>query len=100
MFCFFISGFSFIVKDENIQELRKNSTVFLLTSSPKNIAQRIKDGTERPSLTGKSFIDEIEEVLNERKPRYEKAKHHEINTDDITLEQAAEQIIAIINKKR
>jgi shikimate kinase len=57
------------------------------------IVARIEGGSERPALTaGKSFTEEVEDVLRERTPLYEAAAHHRIDTDARTAEQVAAEI--------
>jgi shikimate kinase len=57
------------------------------------VMERIKSSTERPSLTGKkSYVEEVEEVLNERVPLYKAAADHIIPTDDRTVEEVANEI--------
>jgi shikimate kinase len=65
------------------------------------IVARIQGETERPALTsGKSFTEEVAEVLERRIPLYQAAAQEEIDTDDLTPEQIAERIVAIFEGKR
>lgn len=91
------TGGGVIVRDSNVQALRRNSTVIWLKARPATIISRIKDDDQRPSLTeGKTFLEEIEEVLNERIPRYQAAADHEIDTDDLSAEEVAMVIIKLL----
>ncbi len=93
------TGGGVILLEKNVQSLRQNSVVIWLKALPEIIARRIKGDTERPSLTGeKSFLEEIEEVLSERTPRYQAAADHEINTDRLSPEQVAEKILALVEE--
>jgi shikimate kinase len=59
------------------------------------IAQRIGRDTQRPSLTGtKSFVDEIEQVLRERTPKYQAAADHAVSTDGRSVAEIVDEIIA------
>ena len=92
------TGGGVIVRDSNVQNLRANSITFWLKARPRTIAERIKDDTARPSLTGdKSFLEEIEVVLNERKQRYRDAADYEIATDTLSAEEVAEKIFGIVS---
>ena len=65
--------------------------VFWLTASVETIARRIGGGNQRPSLTGtKSFVDEIQDVLRERTPKYQAAADHIIVTDGRSINQLME----------
>ena len=63
------------------------------------IVSRIQEGTQRPALTaGKTFTEEVAEVLERRIPKYKSAAQFEIDTDPLTPEQVAERIIQIWQK--
>ncbi|MFH2059294.1 MAG: shikimate kinase [Pseudomonadota bacterium] len=91
------TGGGIIERPENMEALQKNGMVFLLTASVDTIVERIQDGTQRPALVeGKTFTQEVAQVLEQRKDRYESAARFVIDTDDITPEQVAFKIIEII----
>lgn len=89
------TGGGAILRSENVQKLKHNGTLFWLTASIETIARRIGHDTQRPSLTGtKSFIEEIEDVLRERTPKYHAAADHVIATDGQSLVQIADEVLA------
>jgi len=60
------------------------------------VISRIETDTQRPALVeGKTFTEEVAEVLARRMAKYENAADFEIDTDQLTPEQVAEQIIDI-----
>ena len=90
------SGGGVIERPENIDALGVNSRIVWLKASVGVIVSRIQGDTERPSLTGgKSFTEEVAEVLERRTPKYKNAAHYEIDTDHLTPEQVADRIIEI-----
>ena len=90
-------GGGVIERDENIKALETNGRIFWLKASVGVIVDRIADGTERPALTeGKTFTEEIAEVLERRTPLYAAAGRHEIDTDAESPEQVADRIIQIL----
>jgi shikimate kinase len=92
-------GGGIIERPENITALRTNGVIFWLQASVDVIVSRIADGTERPALTqGKTFTEEVAEVLDRRTPLYSEAAQHTINTDDMTPEQVVDSILAICNQ--
>ena len=92
-------GGGIIERPENIPALRTNGLIFWLQASVDVIVSRIADGTERPALTeGKSFTEEVAEVLDRRTPMYSEAAQHTINTDDMTPEQVGDSVLAICNR--
>jgi len=87
------AGGGVILRQENVEHLRRNGRLFWLRATVPVIVARIEAGTERPALTaGKSFTEEVEEVLRERTPLYEAAADYRIDTDNITAEQAAAEV--------
>lgn len=86
-------GGGIIERAENIEILRQNGRLFWLQASVESIVARIKEDTQRPALVaGKTFTEEVAEVLQRRTPRYKAAAHHQINTDNKTPEQVCELI--------
>jgi shikimate kinase len=89
------TGGGAILRPENVAALKKTGTLFWLTASVATIAQRIGRDTQRPSLTGtKSFVDEIEQVLRERTPKYQAAADHAVSTDGRSVAEIVDEIIA------
>lgn len=91
------TGGGVILRDDNVRNLAQNGRIFWLRASVETIAARIRDSSNRPSLTGeKSFVDEVEQVLAERRPLYRAAAHHEIDTDLLSLEEVADAVIRML----
>jgi shikimate kinase len=91
------TGGGAILRTQNVEALKKNGTVFWLTASVETIAKRIGGDNQRPSLTGaKSFVDEIQDVLQERIPKYQAAADHKIATDDRSINQLVETLRALV----
>ncbi len=75
------AGGGVIVRPQNIESLKKNGIIFWLVADEETIVERIKDGTQRPSLSGsKTFVEEVAEILAERQPKYKAAANHTIDT--------------------
>ena len=92
------TGGGVIERPVNIPALKKNGVVFWLRASVETIVQRIRGDDQRPALIrGKSFTEEVEEVLAKRRDKYRAASHYEIDTDDLTPEQVADKIMAFCN---
>ena len=73
------TGGGAILRPRNVEVLKETGRLFWLTASVETIAERIGQDAQRPSLTGvKSFVDEIQEVLLERTPKYQAAADHVI----------------------
>ena len=93
------AGGGVVVRPKNIERLRQNGVIIWLKAKPEIIIRRIKDNTNRPSLTGKkSFLEEVKEVLAERTPKYQAAAHVAIGTDNLSPQDVAEKIIEACNR--
>ncbi len=89
------TGGGAILRSQNVEGLKRTGKLFWLTAPVETIAKRIGADTQRPSLTGtKSFLDEIQDVLRERTPKYQAAADYIIETDGKSTTQVAEEILA------
>ena len=92
------TGGGVIERPENIPALEKNGRIFWLKASVDTIVRRIQGDDQRPALTeSKSFTDEVAEVLERRVSRYQAAARHAIDTDALTPEQVADEVIRLLN---
>ena len=90
-------GGGVIERPENIDLLRVNSRIIWLQASVPVIIARIGGDDGRPALTaGKSFTEEVAEVLERRIPLYAAAADLKINTDSLTPEEIADQIASFV----
>jgi len=94
------TGGGVVERPENIELLRDNGCLIWLKASVATIVSRIEGGSDRPALTdGKSFTEEVTEVLERRIPLYRNAAMHEIDTDELSPEEIAEQIVMLWQKR-
>ena len=92
-------GGGIVARNENLKVL-KRGLCFWLHADMTTISKRLEnDPVKRPSLTSKSAIEEIEEILNQRIKNYNNASDFRINANN-TAEEIAGQIIRIINEPR
>lgn len=92
------TGGGAILRPQNVEVLKQTGKLFWLTASVETIAKRIGSDTQRPSLTGtKSFIDEIQDVLRERLPKYQAAADEVIETEGKSVEQVADELLGRLN---
>jgi shikimate kinase len=91
------TGGGAILREQNVEALKKAGTVFWLTASVETITKRIGGDNQRPSLTGtKSFVDEIQDMLQERTPKYQATADHVIATDDRSINQLVETLLTLV----
>ena len=91
-------GGGIILRDENIQAMKKHGTVILLTAKPETILKRVQHNQSRPVLNGKKNINDITKLMKERESRYQMAADITISTDDKSLSQICEEITTIVTK--
>ncbi len=93
------TGGGLILKEENVKILKANGTFFWLTAEIPTIVKRISGDTQRPSLSGtKTFVEEIEDILKQRTPKYQTASDHIIPTDQSSPQQIADALLSHISK--
>jgi shikimate kinase len=94
------TGGGVIERPENVEQLRGNGCIIWLKASVETIVSRIEGNDERPALTaGKTFTEEVSEVLERRTPLYRAAAMYEIDTDALEPEEIADMIITIFQKQ-
>ena len=82
-----------VLREENIQHMKKSGKVVLLTAKAETILERVKDDDNRPLLKGNKNVDFIQEMLNKRRPNYEKAADIIVETDEKSLDEICREII-------
>jgi len=95
------TGGGVVLKEENMQALRKNGTIIFLSVAPELILKRTLRDEKRPLLKGEKKEKEkrIRELLAYRRPYYRKADFV-IDTNNLTIEQITERIIMTIRSLR
>lgn len=92
-------GGGLVLNQINIDRLRRESIIVYLTASPKVILKRISsDGEKRPLLEVANPALTIRELLQFRKPFYQRAANITINTSRLNVDSVAEQIIDQVKK--
>jgi shikimate kinase len=92
------AGGGAVLKQENMDNLRKNGVIVCLTATPETILKRTSNYKGRPLLLVGNPLERIKELLNFRRPFYEKADIM-IDTEGKTPLQIAEEIIERIKDR-
>ena len=86
------------LREESRRAMRNTGQVVWLTASPETIYARMTgDATtadRRPSLTNRSPLEEIQQLLGRREPIYRESAHLIVDTEGKPPEQLAEEILA------
>ncbi|PIN85513.1 MAG: shikimate kinase [Candidatus Diapherotrites archaeon CG11_big_fil_rev_8_21_14_0_20_37_9] len=86
-------GGGIVILPENRDLLKKKCVVVLLESTPQAIYMRTKKDSKRPALTSFDKFDEIVNVLEERKDKYESIANVRADTSSISIEKVVQVII-------
>lgn len=80
------------LRQENVQAMKTNGYVFLLTASPETIFQRVGNDTNRPVLNGHRSPEGIAALMETRREKYEAAADIIISTEQKSAKEIAEEI--------
>ncbi len=86
------TGGGAVLKQENMDILRENGVIICLMATPETILKRTSNSDERPLLKVENPFEKIKQLLDFRRPYYEKADIM-IDTENKTPLQIAEEII-------
>ena len=90
------AGGGAFVDAANRDAMLGGGTVFCLSARPETIHRRITgadpNAAARPMLAGDDPLGRIKSLLEQRSPAYSQA-HHTIETDTLTVEQVAQEIL-------
>jgi len=90
------TGGGAVLDEENVENMKRNGFVVLLEASAETIFDRIGKDKNRPSLTDKEGIEEVEHLLELRKPFYENAADARVSTETAGIEENVEEIVALM----
>ena len=82
------------LREQNVKEMKKNGKVVLLTAAPETILNRVKDSDDRPLLNGNKNVEFIANMMEQRRQKYETAADVIIHTDNKSVLQICEEMIA------
>ena len=85
------AGGGAVIDPENVENLKKKSTLICLWAEPEVILERTKKYTHRPLLSAGEGLAKIKELMDHRKPFYERADYH-IRTSRMTVDRVVSEI--------
>ncbi len=87
------------LRSENVEVMKKIGWVVLLTAAPKEIMKRLKGSEDRPLLKDRFSEEGIQELMDQRKDKYEAAADLVIDTDHRTPAQICAEMITHLEEK-
>ena len=85
-------GGGVVLRKKNVDIMRQNGIIILLTASPETILKRVENDVSRPVLEGKKTIQGIADLMETRREKYEMAADVTIHTDEKSIAQICEEI--------
>lgn len=85
-----------VLRDENIEIMKGQGKIILLTATPETIYDRVKGTNDRPVLNGNMNVEYISELMEKRRTRYEMAADIVIVTDKKTVDEICDEIIKAV----
>lgn len=89
------TGGGAVIKEENINNLKKNGILFYLFAPAEELFIRIKDDNQRPLIKTENPLKTLKNLLEAREKFYNQA-HFKINTQEKTPEKIVEEIINFV----
>ena len=86
-------GGGVVLRKENVVLMRENGKIVLLTASPEEILERVKNDSDRPILQGRKNIEAIKELMAGRRTKYEDAADIIVQTDGKSKDKICEEIM-------
>ena len=85
-----------VLRDENIEIMKGQGKIVLLTATPETVFERVRYSTDRPVLNGNMNVDYIKELMEKRRARYEMAADIVITTDGKNADEICQEILQVI----
>jgi shikimate kinase len=90
-----------VLDTDNVSALKKNGLIIWLKADSQAVYRRMlkdpRSALQRPSLTGKGTLDELEEVMSFRIPLYEKAAEIHLETSAADAETVVEGVLSVLD---
>lgn len=93
-------GGGVVLREENVQKMKRNGCIVLLEASPETILERVKRNDNRPLLRGKKNIESITEMMEKRRAKYEAAADFRVHTGNNDIMEVCEEIMRKIEGQK
>lgn len=92
-------GGGVVTRSVNVQEMRAQGTIVLLTARPETVLVRVARSHNRPLLEGRKTVEGIAALQAERLPLYQAAAEVTVATDDRSTRAVAAEILAALRAR-
>ena len=91
-------GGGVVLREQNVAAMKKKGHIVLLTAKPETILKRVGENDDRPILKEKKNVQDIFELMEKRRPRYEAAADIVVETDNKLIQAICEEVIQKVEK--
>lgn len=88
------------LREKNVELMKTSGYVVWLTATPEAIYERVKDSTERPLLNGNMNVPFIQNLMESRREKYERAADIVIDTTGKEIEEICEELLQKLSALR
>ena len=88
------------LREKNVELMKNSGYVVWLTATPEAIYERVKDSTERPLLNGNLNVPFIQNLMESRREKYERAADIVIDTTGKEIEEICEELLQKLSALR
>ena len=88
------------LREKNVELMKNSGYVVWLTATPEAIYERVKDSTERPLLNGNMNVPFIQNLMESRREKYERAADIVIDTTGKEIESICEELLQKLSALR
>ncbi|MBI4711492.1 MAG: shikimate kinase [Candidatus Omnitrophica bacterium] len=94
------TGGGIVLREENVQRMKRTGKVVLLKASAESLWQRVRYSKDRPLLNKPDPFGALRQILNDRGAFYENACDFSVPTDGKIAEDVANEIREIVRAER
>ena len=85
-----------ILRQENVDTMRKNGQIIYLSATPETIYERVRYSTNRPLLNGNMNVEYITSLMEKRLSLYKSAADKTVFVDGKNIEEITQEIKSIL----
>lgn len=89
------AGGGVVIRPINVKRMRGSGLVIWLRAEPEVLAARLGSGNGRPLLEEAGVEPTLVSLLKERADAYAAAAHHTVDTDGLSVDEVAEEVIGL-----
>ena len=93
-------GGGVVLRERNVQEMKKAGVIVLLKATPETVLERVKDDDNRPLLQGNKNVEFIREMMEKRREKYEATADVVVDTDGKEAIEICREIIEKVQGER